>query len=89
MEGGAVGHILKGTHPGTIPARLGLIWFRGEELNVKVYDVRRRTPSDGNSSPGLWPGELKKKKEKSTSIYFRNKAEMNISQFQFNYSNII
>ena len=32
--------ILKGTHP----ARLGLIWFRGfrgEDLNVKVYDVRR------------------------------------------------
>jgi hypothetical protein len=35
---------LKGTHPGTIPAKLGLIWFsgfRGENLNVKVYDVRR------------------------------------------------
>jgi hypothetical protein len=32
--------ILKGTHPGTIPARFGLIWFRcfrGEDLNVKVY----------------------------------------------------
>ena len=46
--------ILKGTHPGTIPARLGLIWFsgfRGEDLNVKVYDVRW-TPSDGK-------GELK------------------------------
>jgi hypothetical protein len=30
---------------------LGLIWFsgfRGEDLNVKVYDVRR-TPSDGKS----------------------------------------
>jgi ferredoxin-fold anticodon binding domain-containing protein len=43
--------ILKGTHPGTIPARLGLIWFsgfRGEDLNVKVYDVRRM-PSDGKS----------------------------------------
>jgi hypothetical protein len=29
--------ILRGTHPGTIPARLGLIWFsdfRGEDLNV-------------------------------------------------------
>ena len=46
--------ILKGTHPGTIPARLGLIWFsgfRGEDLNVKVYDVRW-TPSDSK-------GELK------------------------------
>jgi hypothetical protein len=31
--------ILKGTHPRTIPARFGLIWFRGfrgEDLNVKV-----------------------------------------------------
>jgi hypothetical protein len=29
--------ILKGTHPGTIPARFDLIWFcgfRGEDLNV-------------------------------------------------------
>ena len=49
--------ILKGTHPpGTIPARFGLIWFSGfigEDLNVKVYDIRR-TPSDGgsNSLPG-------------------------------------
>jgi hypothetical protein len=54
--------ILKGTHPRTIPGRFGLIWFRGfrgEDLNVKVYDVRR-TPSDGKSSLGLWPGELKK-----------------------------
>ena len=57
--------ILKGTHPRTIPARLCLIWFsgfRGEDLNVKVYDVRRtdgrRTPSDGKSSHGLWSGEL-------------------------------
>ena len=36
--------ILKGTHPRTIPPRFGLIrfrGFRGEDLNVKVYDVRR------------------------------------------------
>ena len=36
--------ILKETHPRTIPARFGLIrfrGFRGEDLNVKVYDVRR------------------------------------------------
>ena len=40
MEGGAVGHNLKGTHPGTITARFGLIWFsgfRGEDLNVIFY----------------------------------------------------
>jgi hypothetical protein len=39
-----------------------LIWFRGfrgEDLNVKVYNVRR-TPSDVKSSHGLWPGKLKK-----------------------------
>jgi hypothetical protein len=32
--------ILKGTHPGTIPARVGFIWFsgfRGEDLNVIFY----------------------------------------------------
>ena len=32
--------ILKGTHPGTIPARFGLIWFSGfreEDLNVIYY----------------------------------------------------
>ena len=31
---------LKGTHPGTIPARFDLIWFsgfRGEDLNVIFY----------------------------------------------------
>jgi hypothetical protein len=40
MEGVAVGHNLKGTHPGTILARFGLIWFssfRGEDLNVIFY----------------------------------------------------
>jgi hypothetical protein len=32
--------LVKGTHPRIIPARFGLIWFkgfRGENLNVKVY----------------------------------------------------
>jgi hypothetical protein len=32
--------ILKETHPGTIPAMFGLIWFsgfRGEDLNVILY----------------------------------------------------
>ena len=40
MEGGAVGHILKGDHPRTIPAKFALIWFRGfrgEDLNVIFY----------------------------------------------------
>ena len=37
MEGGAVGHIVKVTHPRTIPVRFSVIWFsgfRGEDLNV-------------------------------------------------------
>jgi hypothetical protein len=29
--------ILKETHPGTIPAKFALIWFRGEDLNVILY----------------------------------------------------
>jgi hypothetical protein len=35
--------ILKGIHPGTIPARFGLIWFsgfRGEDLNVIFYQIK-------------------------------------------------
>jgi hypothetical protein len=40
MEGGLSDTILKGKHPGAIPARFGLIWFsgfRGEDLNVIFY----------------------------------------------------
>ena len=61
MEGGLSDTILQWDYPRIIPARLGVIWFsgfRGEDLNVKVYDVRQM-PSDGKSSLGLWPGELK------------------------------
>ena len=57
--------ILKETLPRTIPARVVLIWFsgfRGEDLNVKVYNVwhtdGRWKQSDGRSSLGLWPREL-------------------------------
>jgi hypothetical protein len=38
---------LKGTHPGTIPARFGLIWFssfRGEDLNVIFYQNMPNLP---------------------------------------------
>ena len=37
---GLLDTLLKGTHPGTIPARFGLIWFsgfRGEDLNAIFY----------------------------------------------------
>ena len=66
-EGGSVGHNFERDPPRTIPARFGLIrfrGFRGEDLNVKVYDVRR---TDAKSSPGLWPGELK-----SSSFFLRS-----------------
>jgi hypothetical protein len=39
MEGGSVGHNFERDPP----ARFGLLWFRGfrgEDLNVKAYDVR-------------------------------------------------
>jgi hypothetical protein len=68
MEGGSVGHKFERDPPKDRPCRVCLIWFRGfrgEDLNVKVYDVRRRMPSDGKSSPGLWPGELKTKQNKT------------------------
>jgi hypothetical protein len=46
---------LKGTHPGTIPARFGLIWFsgfRGEDLNVIFY--QQFEPNFGGMVLG-WP----------------------------------
>jgi hypothetical protein len=50
--------ILKGTHPRTIPARFDLIrfkGFRGEDLNVKVYDVRRTDAKWWQKSSPLKP----------------------------------
>ena len=45
--------------------------FREEDFLRIANDGRRRTPSDGNSSPGLglWPGELKSLKNKSVAIF--------------------
>jgi hypothetical protein len=42
-----------------IPPNLVAIGPVVSEKKIKVYDVRRRTPSDSKSSPGLWLGELK------------------------------
>ena len=41
MEGGSVGHKFEREPPKDHPCQFGLIWFRdfrGEDLNVKVYD---------------------------------------------------
>ena len=65
---GLLDKILKGTHPRTIPARFGLIRFRGfrrEDLNVKVYDVRR-------TDRRLWPVELKTQILKLFPFYVKN-----------------
>ena len=78
MRAGLSDTFLKGTHPGTIPARFGLIWFsgfRGEDLNVKVYDGRRWMPSDGKSSHGLWPGELKRAITPQWAIKYTSKLQ--------------
>jgi hypothetical protein len=72
---------LKGTHAGTIPARLGLIWlsgFRGEDLNMKAYDVRRM--DDGRQVVGkahmVWPCELQKMNEKYYILCFISNLSM-------------
>jgi hypothetical protein len=55
-------------HPRNIPAKFGFnrpSGFGEEAWNVKslqTTDNRRRTPSDGNSSPGPGPSELIKKR---------------------------
>jgi hypothetical protein len=52
---------LKGTHPRTISARFGLIWFRGfkgEDLNVKAYDIRQ-TDDERQVMAMAHTGELK------------------------------
>jgi hypothetical protein len=57
--------ILKGTHPGTIPARFGLIWFssfRGEDLNVVFYQIcliciigiNRLKEKSQTKTPNIW-----------------------------------
>jgi hypothetical protein len=55
--------ILKGTHPGTIPARFGLIWFsgfRGEVLNVIFYqnmpNLHNRPSKIVSVDPDFQPG---------------------------------
>jgi hypothetical protein len=67
--------------------RLKEKFHRKEDLNVKAYDVwrtdaGRRTPSDGKSSPGFWPGELKIifREEKGFSFYFLSKLKQNTNQ---------
>ena len=41
MEGGSVGHNFERDPPKDHPCQVWFRGFRGEDLNVKVYDVRR------------------------------------------------
>ena len=61
MEGRAVGHIFERDPPKDHPSHawLNLVtWFQRRRDKCESYD-RRRTPSDGRSSLGFWPDELK------------------------------
>jgi hypothetical protein len=49
--------ILKGTHPGTTPARFGLNWFsgfRGEDLNVIFYQSMPNLHNQYKSADRKW-----------------------------------
>ena len=59
MEGGAVGHNFERDPPRDHPChvRFTLVqWFQRRRFKCESL---RRTPSDGKSSHGLWPGEVK------------------------------
>jgi hypothetical protein len=64
--------ILKGNHPGTIPARFGLIWFsgfRGEDLNVIFYHSNGQNCSI--LSQNVPKFELYKHNDELFNMYYR------------------
>ena len=80
MEGGFVGHTFERDphrdHP--CPVWFNLVQrfqrrrFKCESLRRTTDDDRQRTPSDGKSSHGLWPGELIKGFLLQTIHFFLN-----------------
>ena len=76
-----------------LPTKFQFIWRVSEE-KIKMWKVnRRRTPSDGKSSPCLWQGELKMDNpDTRTTIGKRhrtntNKIKINTPQYKKNISN--
>ena len=75
MEGGSIGHNFERDPPKDHPCQ---IWFnlvqgfQRRRFKCESFDVRwtdgRRTPSDGKSSNGLWPGEIKTNKTTNTVL---------------------
>jgi hypothetical protein len=60
MEGGSVGHNFETDPPKNRPCQVWFNLVQGfQRRRFKCESLRRRTPSDGKSSFGLWPGELK------------------------------
>ena len=69
MEGGAVGHNFESDPPRDHPCQVRLNLVQRFQRRRFKCESLRRTASDGKSSHGLWPGELKKKrKKKNTGI---------------------
>ena len=65
MEGGSVGHNFERDPPKDHPCQVWFNLVQGfQRRRFKCESLRRamdgRTTSDGKSSHGLWPGELKK-----------------------------
>jgi hypothetical protein len=67
MQGGAVGHILKGDHPRTIPVKFPFIWFSGfrrGDLNVIFH---QNMPNLQNR----YKSAERKISQKTTGIYVK------------------
>ena len=60
MEGRAVGHNFEKNPPKDHPCQVWFNLVQGFQRRRFKCESLRRTPRDGKSSPGLWPGELKK-----------------------------
>ena len=93
MEGGAVRHNFERDPPKDHPCQ---VWFNSVQgfqrrrfkcESTYIYDGR--TPSDGKSSHGLWPGELKSSLSKLILTRYNSKTLKrileNLSVIKVNY----
>ena len=59
MEGRSVGHNFERDPPKDHPCQVWFNLVQGFQRRRFKFESLRQTPSDGKSSHGLWPGELK------------------------------